>query len=84
MPEGIAETPWGTFVVAEAAAQRLTEIDPRDGSKRTVAEGLPIGLTPGFAGMPPPYIATGVAVGDDGTVFMSADLNQSLLRIRPQ
>jgi sugar lactone lactonase YvrE len=82
LPEGLAETPWGTFIVAEAAAQRLTEIDPRDGQKRAVAESLPIGLA-GLPGMPPPYLTTGVAVGEDGTVFVTADLNQSLLRIRP-
>jgi hypothetical protein len=34
--------------------------------------------------MPPSYIATGVAVSNEGTVFVSADLNQSLLRRRPQ
>jgi sugar lactone lactonase YvrE len=84
LPEGLAETPWHTFIVAEAAAQRLTEIDPRDGSKRSVAEKLPIGLTPGLPGMPPAYITTGVAVSDDGSVFVTADLDQSLLRIRPQ
>jgi streptogramin lyase len=83
LPEGLAETPWKTFIVAEGGAQRLTEIDPSNGSKRSVAEGLPIGLQPGLPGMPPSYIATGVAVSNDGAVFVSADLNQSLLRIRP-
>jgi sugar lactone lactonase YvrE len=84
LPEGLAETPWHTFIVAEAAAQRLTEIDPKSGEKRSVAEKLPIGLTPGLPGLPPAYITTGVAVSDDGTVFVTADLDQSLLRIRPQ
>jgi streptogramin lyase len=82
LPEGLAQTPWGSFIVAETAARRLTEIDPANGSRRTVAENLPIGL-PGGAGMPPPYVVTGVAVGADGTIYMTADRNNGLYRIRP-
>lgn len=83
MPEGVAQTPWGTFIVAETAARRLVEIDPVSGSRRTVAENLPIGLEPG-PGLPPPYVPTGVAVGSDGTIYMTADRNNALYRIRPQ
>ena len=83
MPEGVAQTPWGSFIVAETAARRLVEIDPVGGSRRTVAENLPIGLEPG-PGMPPPYVPTGVAVGSDGTIYLTADRNNALYRIRPQ
>lgn len=82
LPEGLAQTPWGSFIVAESAARRLVEIDPASGSRRTVAEDLPIGLAPG-PGLPPPYVVTGVAVGADGTVYVSADRNNALYRIRP-
>jgi streptogramin lyase len=82
LPEGLAQTPWGSFIVAESAARRLVEIDPADGSRRTVAENLPIGLAPG-PGLPPPYVVTGVAVGRDGTVYMSADRDNAIYRIRP-
>ncbi|MDM0076166.1 hypothetical protein QTH90_17295 [Variovorax sp. J2P1-59] len=83
MPEGVAQTPWGTFIVAESAARRLVEIDIASGTRRTVAENLPIGLE-GGPGMPPPYVPTGVAVGSDGTIYMTADRNNALYRIRPQ
>jgi len=83
LPEGVAQTPWGSFIVAEAAARRVVEIDPATGTRRTVAEGLPIGLE-GGPGMPPPYVPTGVAVGSDGTVYVTADRNNALYRIRPQ
>jgi len=82
LPEGLSQTPWGSFIVAEAAAGRLTEIDPATGARRTVAANLPIGLAAG-PGMPPPYVVTGVAVGGDGTVYFTADKNNALYRIRP-
>jgi streptogramin lyase len=83
LPEGVAQTPWGSFIVAETAAARLTEIDPVSGAKRTVAENLPIGM-PAGPGMPPPYVVTGVAVGADGSVYFSADKNNAIYRVRPQ
>ena len=81
LPEGVAETPWGTFIVAESAAGRLVEIDAANGTRRTIAENLPIGLAPG-PGLPPPYVVTGVAVGADGTIYVSADRNNAIYRIR--
>ncbi len=83
LPEGLAETPWNTLVVAEPKAKRLTEINPKTGDRQVVAEGLKIGL-PGRAGMPPAYLATGVAVAADGTIYVGADLDNSLLRIKPK
>ncbi|MEY4577370.1 MAG: hypothetical protein RL701_2073, partial [Pseudomonadota bacterium] len=74
MPQGLAETPWGTFVVAETGAKRLTEIDPKNGAKNVIAENLPIGL-PSRPGMPPAYLATGVAVAADGTLYLTCDMN---------
>jgi len=84
MPEGLAATPWGTFIVAESAAKRLVSIDPVSKERITVAENLPIGLPAGRAGLPPAYLTTGVAVGPDGTVYVTCDVDGSLLRIRPQ
>lgn len=83
LPEGVAQTPWGSFIVAESAARRLVEIDPANGSRRTVAENLPIGLAAG-PGLPPPYVVTGVAVGGDGSIYVAADRNNAIYRIRPQ
>jgi len=82
LPEGVAQTPWGSFIVAETGARRLVEITPSDGTRRTVAENLPIGLAPG-PGLPPPYVVTGVAVGRDGTIYMAADRDNAIYRIRP-
>ncbi|MGN6806661.1 MAG: Vgb family protein [Trinickia sp.] len=83
LPEGVAQTPWGTFVVAEAGAGRLSEINPITQKRRIVADQLPIGL-PGAPGMPPPYVATGVDIGTDGTVYFSANRNNAIYRVRPR
>jgi sugar lactone lactonase YvrE len=81
LPKGIAQTPWGSFVVLEVGAKRLTEIDPTTGERRTVAANLPVGLA-----APPgtPGITTGVAVDAQGNVYFSADLNSTVYKVRPQ
>jgi sugar lactone lactonase YvrE len=82
LPEGVAQTPWGTFIVAEAGTTRLIEIDPATKLLRTVADKLPIGLS-GGPGMPPPNVATGVDVAADGTIYFSANRNNAIYRVRP-
>jgi sugar lactone lactonase YvrE len=82
LPEGLALTPWGTLVVAEAGAGRIVEIDPATGQVSGVADGLPIGM-PAGPGMPPPYVPTGIAVAGDGTVFFTANRDNALYRVRP-
>jgi len=64
--------------VAEGAARRLVEIDATAGTRRTVAEDLPLVPTGS-----PPY-PTGLVVAADGTVYMTADANNALYRIRPR
>lgn len=81
-PEGVAQTPAGKFIVAEAAKRQLTEIDPANGSKRVIATDLPIGFEAG-PGLPPPYLTTGVAVAADGTVYFSADRDNGIYKIKP-
>lgn len=77
LPEGVAFTPWGSLVVAEAGARRLVEIDLARGTRSVIADPLPIGLAPS-PGTPPPYVATGVAVRKDGSICFTADLDNGL------
>lgn len=80
MPEGLAETPNGRFVVAETAARQLIEIDPVTKLRRVVASDLPIGFEAG-PGLPPSYVPTGVAIDAAGTIYFSADRNNAIYRI---
>jgi streptogramin lyase len=74
VPKGIAQTPWGSFVVMEVAARHLTELDPATGGRRTVAANLPVSM-PDDPKMPPVSAATGMAVDAEGNVYFSADQN---------
>jgi sugar lactone lactonase YvrE len=83
LPEGIDLDANGMIVLAEAAAQRVVMIDPKTGEKTVIASNLPIGL-PGIEGIPPSNIPTGVAVGKDGVIYVSSDLENALYRLVPQ
>ena len=83
MPEGVAQTPWGSFIVAETAAAAPGR--DRSGERHAPHGGRqPADRPAAGPGMPPPYVPTGVAVGSDGTIYMTADRNNALYRIRPQ
>ncbi|MEH6565447.1 MAG: hypothetical protein V7756_09015 [Halopseudomonas sp.] len=83
LPEGLAETAAGQFIVAESAGKRLLRIDPANGQQSVIASDLPIGL-PAGPGMPPTGIPTGVAVATDGSIYFSSDIDNGLYRLAPQ
>jgi DNA-binding beta-propeller fold protein YncE len=83
LPEGLAQTPWGSWLIADAAGARLIEIDLATNSRRNVAENLQIGL-PASAGKSRAYVPTGVAVSADGIVYFTANRNNAIYRIRPK
>ncbi|MFT6466007.1 SMP-30/gluconolactonase/LRE family protein [Halopseudomonas sp.] len=80
MPEGLAQTADGDFVIAETAAQRLISLNVETGERTTLAENLPIGF-PAGPGMPPSGIPTGVAAAADGTVYFTSDVDNGLYKI---
>jgi sugar lactone lactonase YvrE len=82
LPEGLAQTPWGSWVIADAAGARLLEVDVAANSRRIVAEGIPIGL-PASPGMWRAYVPTGVAVSADGIIYYTANRNNAIYRVRP-
>ncbi len=83
-PEGIALMHDGRLVLAEVGAKRIIAID-RDGGKgdlTVLASDLPIGLPP-FMGPPKTFLPTGVIVGADGIIYVTADVIHSVLKLTP-
>jgi len=89
-PHGILVDGRHLYVV-DADAKALIAVDLDDGSTSTIATGLPVGVPPGvipkpLKGMPPfsgpqgPF--AGIAAGPDGTLYVSADSDGSVLAFR--
>jgi sugar lactone lactonase YvrE len=81
----------GLVYVVDAGAKELVAFDPDTGSRQTIASDLPVGAPPGvlpkpLLGMPPfsgpqgPF--AGIAAGPDGTLYVSADAEGSVLALR--
>lgn len=82
-PEGLALMADGRLVVAEVGAKRLVIIDLDSKSLELVAENLPVGLAP-MIGAPGPYLPTGVVVDASGVIYMTSDVNKTVLKFTPR
>lgn len=80
-PEGLALGPGGHLFVAETGAQQVTKIDPATGERTVIATDLPIGYQTA-PGMPPMGLTTGIAVAENGDVYLSSDIEDSIYRLR--
>ena len=89
-PQGILVRGRQLYIV-DADAKALIAVDLEDAARYVVASGLPLGATPGvipkpLKGMPPfsgpqgPF--AGIAAGPDGTLYVSADADGSVLALR--
>ncbi len=89
-PQGLLASDGQLFIV-DAGEKAVISVDLASGARTTVATGLPIGPPPGvepkpLKGMPPfsgpqgPF--AGIAVGPDGTLYVSADGEGSVLALR--
>jgi sugar lactone lactonase YvrE len=89
-PQGILVSD-GMLYVVDAGAKEVIAVDLDTGARHTVASGLPVGPPPGvepkpLKGMPPfsgpqgPF--AGITIGPDGTLYVSADGDGSVLALR--
>jgi sugar lactone lactonase YvrE len=89
-PQGIL-VQGGVLYVVDAGAKELIAVDLTSAVRRTIASGLPVGPPPGVTpkplrGMPPfsgpqgPF--AGIAAAADGTLYISADGDGSVLALR--
>jgi sugar lactone lactonase YvrE len=81
----------GKIYVVDAGARELVAFDPNDATRHTIASELPVGAPPRvipkpLLGMPPfsgpqgPF--AGITAGRDGTLYVSADAEGSVLALR--
>ncbi|ORA34903.1 SMP-30/gluconolactonase/LRE family protein [Mycobacterium aquaticum] len=89
-PQGMVVRDHALYIV-DAGAKALIEYDLGTAQRRTIATGLPVGPPPGVVpkplkGMPPfsgpqgPF--AGITAGADGTLYISADGDGSVLALR--
>jgi sugar lactone lactonase YvrE len=89
-PQGILAAN-GILYIVDAGAKEVVAVDLNTGARHMVASGLPIGPPPGvepkpLKGMPPfsgpqgPF--AGITIGPDGTLYVSADGDGSVLALR--
>ena len=80
-------------VLLAVSSDQVLRVDPGTTAPQTIASGLPIGPPPGVVpkplkGMPPfsgpqgPF--AGIAAAPDGTLYISADGDGSVLALRPE
>jgi sugar lactone lactonase YvrE len=90
-PQGVTVHGNRLYVVA-AGAQALIEHDLDSGANRTIATRLPVGAPPGVTPKPlrafPPFSGplgpfASISAGADGTLFLSANAEGSVIAIRP-
>jgi sugar lactone lactonase YvrE len=82
----------GLLYIVDAGRKEVIELDPATGARRTIAANLPVGAPPGvipkflgaigtLSGPMGPF--AGLAAGPDGTLYVSADAEGSVLALRP-
>ncbi len=81
-PEGLAKLPTGKLAVADVGNKRVVIIDPGNGEMSVAVEDLPIGFDLGGAGHSP-AILTGVTATRDGSIYVTGDADNSLIRLKP-
>jgi len=89
-PQGIAVRE-GWIYTVDADAKALIAFEPESGTRRTLAGDLPVGAPPGVTPRPlrglPPFSGpqgpfAGITSGPDGTLYLSADAEGSVLALR--
>ena len=81
-PEGLAKLPTGKLAVADVGNQRVVVIDPGNGAQSVVAENLAVGFDLGGSGHAPALL-TGVTSTRDGSIYVTGDVDNSLIRLTP-
>jgi sugar lactone lactonase YvrE len=76
-PQGVAVAADGALLVVEAGRAQVTRVDSRTGAKSVIARGLPIGLNVAAS-------LVGVAVGANGVIYVTSDIENSIWKLTPR
>lgn len=79
LPRAVAAGPDGKLAVLDVGAKAAFLVDPATGAKTLIASNLPVG----WITRPQPN-GGGIAVGADGTVYVSSDVDNSILKLTPK
>jgi len=79
-PEGLTVLTDGRVAVVEVGKQRLVAIDPASGTLEALATHLPVGRRTADTANPV-YLPSGVAQGADGSLYVTGDLDNSILKL---
>lgn len=79
-PEGLTVMSDGRIAIIEVGERRLVAFDPAAGTLDVLATDLPVGEPAGNA-PPPVFRPSGVAQGSDGSLYVSGDRDNSILKI---
>lgn len=81
LPEGMAAYTDGSLLVVETGRSQITRIDPQTGEKEPLIQDLDVGVI--LDGFPPTFIFSGIAVGSDGAIYASSDVENVIYRFMP-
>jgi streptogramin lyase len=81
-PEGLTVLKNGHVVIVEVGKQRVIEIDPATGASTVLADQLPVGAVVPEAPAPV-YVPSGIVAANDGSLYLSSDIDHSLIRLVP-
>jgi sugar lactone lactonase YvrE len=79
-PEGLALAADGRLLVVDTGQRTLFAVDLAAGTRTILAEHLAVGFTNGDSGAGP-VVMTGLAVMEDGTAYLSGNVDNVLYRI---
>jgi sugar lactone lactonase YvrE len=82
-PEGLTVLADGRVAIVEVGKQRLIAVNPVSGAVDILATELPVGEP--SARLPAPvYTPSGVAQSPDGSIYLTGDLDNSVLKLVPR
>jgi sugar lactone lactonase YvrE len=79
-PEGLTVLADGRVAVVEVGRQRVVAIDPAGGASEVFASDLPVG-EPAANAPAPVFLPSGVAQGADGSLYLTGDRDNSILKL---